>query len=89
MSCPVGVDDARPGCGFRPCGVNGSCSDSGLPWPVESLTSMFTHGSWAHLVGNMVFLAAFGVLVENLLGPVRFLGLYLVAALPQTRSRAG
>lgn len=77
---PHGIDDAASTLGFRPCGVSGSCSDSGLPWPVEAFTSAFTHGSWSHLVGNMVFLVAFGPLVENLLGPVRYLAMYLVAA---------
>jgi membrane associated rhomboid family serine protease len=76
---PAGIDDSVDTVGFRPCGVNGTCSDSGLPWPVESLASMFAHGSWSHLVGNMVFLVAFGLLVENLLGPARYLLLYLLA----------
>ena len=76
---PIGVDEAADTLGFKPCGVNGSCPDTGLPWPVESLTSVFTHGSWSHLVGNMVFLAVFGPVVEDLFGPVRYLAMYVVA----------
>ena len=78
---PHGIDHSVSTLGFRPCGVNGSCSDSGLPWPAEVLFSMFGHGSWSHLVGNMVFLLAFGPLVEELLGPVRYLGTYLLCGL--------
>ncbi len=76
---PTGVDAAADALGFKPCGVNGSCRDTGLPWPVESLTSFFIHGSWSHLVGNMVFLAVFGPVVEDLFGPVRYLAMYVVA----------
>ena len=78
---PQGINSSVGTLGFRPCGVNGSCSDKGLPWPVEVLTSMFAHGSWSHLVGNMVFLLAFGPLVEELFGPVRYLGTYLFCGL--------
>jgi membrane associated rhomboid family serine protease len=43
------------------------------------LTSMFMHASLLHLVGNMVFLVAFGEQLEaNYLGPVRFLIFYLL-----------
>ena len=76
---PTGVDAAADALGFKPCGVNGSCRDTGLPWPVESLTSFFIHGSWSHLVGNMVFLAVFGPVVEDLFGLVRYLAMYVVA----------
>lgn len=76
---PHGINGSVGTLGFRPCGVDGSCSDKGLPWPVEIVTSMFSHGSWSHLVGNMVFLLAFGPLVEGLLGPARYLGTYFLA----------
>lgn len=76
---PVGVDEAADTLGFRPCEVDGSCAATSLPWPVEGLTAMFTHGGWSHIVGNLVFLLAFGPLVEGLLGRWRFLLLYLVS----------
>jgi len=41
------------------------------------LTSMFVHGGPAHLVGNMLFLYIFGRSVEDKLGPLRYLLLYL------------
>lgn len=50
-------------------------------------TSMFLHGGWLHLGGNMLYLWIFGKGVESALGPARYLALYLicgvVAALTQ------
>jgi membrane associated rhomboid family serine protease len=40
------------------------------------LTSMFLHGGWLHLAGNMLFLWLFGASVERALGSRRFLTLY-------------
>ena len=45
------------------------------------LTSMFLHGGWLHLIGNMWTLWIFGDNVEDRLGHGRFLGLYLVSGL--------
>ena len=42
-------------------------------------TSMFLHGGWLHLLGNMVFLWIFGDNVEDRLGHLRFLLFYIVA----------
>jgi len=42
------------------------------------LTSMFLHGGWMHLIGNMWILWIFGDNVEDRLGRLGFLGLYLV-----------
>jgi rhomboid family protein len=43
------------------------------------LTSMFVHGGWAHLIGNMIYLWIFGDNVEDRLGHLRYLVLYLLA----------
>jgi membrane associated rhomboid family serine protease len=55
---------------------------------VSVFTSMFVHGSFAHLGGNMLFLWIFGDNVEDRLGHGRFLAFYLmcgfVAAISQT-----
>ena len=40
-------------------------------------TSMFLHGSWMHLIGNMVFLGVFGNNIEDTLGKARYLVFYL------------
>lgn len=45
------------------------------------LTSMFLHGGWLHLIGNMWFLWIFGDNVEDMLGGPRFFVFYLLAGL--------
>ena len=45
------------------------------------LTSMFMHGSWAHLGGNMLFLWIFGDNIENRQGHSRYLIFYLVCGI--------
>ncbi len=45
------------------------------------LTSMFLHGGWMHLIGNMWYLWIFGDNVEDRLGKLRFLVFYLLAGL--------
>src|SRR5882724_7630630 len=42
------------------------------------VTSMFLHGGWMHLIGNMWFLWVFGSHLENALGSAKFLFLYLL-----------
>jgi membrane associated rhomboid family serine protease len=48
-----------------------------LPFWSTLLTSMFLHGGWAHLGGNMLYLWIFGDNVEKRLGHGRFLAFYL------------
>jgi membrane associated rhomboid family serine protease len=43
------------------------------------ITSMFLHGGWLHLIGNMLFLWVFGRNVEDLIGSPAFLAFYLLA----------
>lgn len=45
---------------------------------VPMFTSMFLHGGWMHLLGNMLFLWVFGGAVEEALGHLQYLGFYLV-----------
>jgi rhomboid family protein len=45
------------------------------------LTSMFLHGGWMHLIGNMVYLWIFGDNVEDRLGHGRYLTFYLLTGL--------
>jgi len=49
--------------------------------PMSLLTSMFLHGGWLHLVGNMWFLWIFGDNVEDILGRGKYLLLYLLCGL--------
>src|SRR6476469_8209422 len=72
---------------FYPCTVNGSCHGP-EPWGVSWITSMFMHGSWGHILGNMLFLVIFGKNVEDAFGSLRYLLFYFaggfVAILTQT-----
>jgi len=53
------------------------------PSPIQLtlLTSMFMHGGWLHLLGNMLFLFIFGDNVEHAMGRLKFVGFYLIAGL--------
>jgi membrane associated rhomboid family serine protease len=44
---------------------------------ITLLTSMFMHASWMHIIGNMVYLWAFGREIEDAMGGLRFLVFYL------------
>jgi len=67
---------------YQPCEVVSSCPPGaavGHSWPVTAFTSMFMHGSWLHIIGNMLFLWIFGNNVEDAMGRVRFLVFYLAS----------
>lgn len=49
---------------------------AGHHW-ITILTAMFMHGSWSHILGNMVFLWAFGPEIEDSMNPPRYLVFYL------------
>jgi len=52
------------------------------PFNMLSLfTSMFLHGGWLHLIGNMLYLWVFGRNIEDLIGGGKFLVFYLVCGL--------
>ena len=53
---------------------------SGHDW-ITILTAMFLHGSWSHILGNMVFLWAFGPEIEDSMNRLRYLGFYLAGGL--------
>src|SRR5947209_8210032 len=72
--------------GYYPCSLHGPCEaiqiggtvvTHHLSWWEGTFTSMFMHGSWEHIIGNMLFLWIFGNNVEDALGRVRFLFWYL------------
>ena len=53
---------------------------SGHHW-ITILTAMFMHGSWSHIIGNMIFLWAFAPEIEDVMGRGRYLVFYLVGGL--------
>ena len=64
---------------FFPCEVENTCRTVGQSWEVTAVSSMFMHGSWLHILGNMLFLWIFGNNVEDALGHVGFFFWYLAA----------
>jgi membrane associated rhomboid family serine protease len=53
---------------------------SGHHW-ITVFTAMFMHGSWSHIIGNMIFLWAFGPEIEDAMGRDRYLLFYLAGGL--------
>jgi membrane associated rhomboid family serine protease len=52
-----------------------------LPYWSTLITSMFLHGGWMHLGGNMLYLWIFGDNIERAMGGARFLLFYLVCGI--------
>jgi membrane associated rhomboid family serine protease len=73
---------------YYPCAVVSSCVPPAtlreVSWVEGAFTSMFMHGGWGHLLGNMLFLWIFGNNVEDAMGKVRFLLFYLCGGLAAT-----
>jgi membrane associated rhomboid family serine protease len=53
----------------------------GSPGWYTLLTSMFMHGGWFHILGNLWFLSVFGDNVEDAMGPVRFALFYVICGI--------
>ena len=67
--------------GTYPCELTHVCTGApGLGW-ASLVTSMFMHGGWEHIIGNMVFLWVFGNNIEDVMGHVRFAVFYLVCGI--------
>jgi len=67
----------------KPCGrfSSGLCHDAGVTSPARfstatPFTSIFLHGGWLHLVGNMLFLLLCGPYVEDVYGRLLFAALF-------------
>jgi rhomboid family protein len=71
---------------FYPCTVNNTCQGP-EPWGVSWITAMFLHGSWDHILGNMLFLAVFGKNVEDAFGAVRYLFFYFAGGFAATMTQ--
>ena len=75
---------------FYACSLEGDChlAHATLPWGVSWFTSMFLHGSWDHILGNMLFLAIFGKNVEDAFGHLRYLAFYIAGGFAATALQA-
>jgi len=72
---------------YQPCEVVSRCPPGaavGESWDVTWLTSMFMHGGWLHIIGNMLFLWIFGNNIEDAMGKIRFLAFYLLSGIAAT-----
>jgi membrane associated rhomboid family serine protease len=54
---------------------------------ITVFTSMFMHASWGHIIGNMVFLWAFGPQIEDEMGPWRYGIFYLLGGVAATAAQ--
>ncbi|MBM4042533.1 MAG: rhomboid family intramembrane serine protease [Planctomycetes bacterium] len=92
-----GLGDFLKGYGLRPARVFAGAAPEAVPlavpWRPEQrqvhsvpvwltfFTSMFLHGGWMHLLGNMWYLWIFGDNVEDRMGHIKFLVFYLLCGL--------
>jgi membrane associated rhomboid family serine protease len=73
--------------GAIPCDITGAdpsaeaCPSQDTAWPLTLLTSMFMHGGWLHLGGNMLFLWIFGNNIEDSMGRPRFVAFYVLGGI--------
>ena len=74
------TQSVRPGTGFS-MGDGLTCLVDPGREPFHVLTSMFLHGSWMHLIGNMWFLWLFGNNIEDSMTRPRFVIFYLLCGL--------
>lgn len=62
--------------------------DARLPAAVTILTAMFLHGSFWHLIGNMLYLWVFGGRIERAMGHARFLLFYILSGVAAAMTMA-
>ncbi|HEU5049155.1 MAG TPA: rhomboid family intramembrane serine protease [Gemmatimonadales bacterium] len=71
-----------------PISPESACVLGGHPVWYAPLTSMFLHGGWFHLIGNMWFLWVFGNNVEDSMGRLRYVVFYLLCGLAAAATQA-
>ncbi|HMD52119.1 MAG TPA: rhomboid family intramembrane serine protease [Solirubrobacteraceae bacterium] len=85
LTAPASGDGSTVACQaapFRAAQPGVSATVNGAPSTAETVpTSLFLHGSFLQIFGNMFFLAIFGPTIEDSLGRVRFLAFYLLGGL--------
>ncbi len=74
------LGNLQPGSGFR-ISETLVCIISTDNYTYSLISSMFMHGGWLHIIGNMWFLWVFGDNVEDIMGSVRFVFFYVLCGL--------
>lgn len=59
-----------------------------IPAVMTLFTSMFLHGGWMHLIGNMLYLWVFGNNIEDVMGHARFVVFYVLCGVVAALSHA-
>jgi membrane associated rhomboid family serine protease len=67
--------------GLVPAALFGGGGVGAIPAPLTVITSMFLHGNFMHVFGNMIFLFVFGDDIEEVLGHWRFLVFYFACGI--------
>lgn len=78
ITWPGALNEAAIIATFEQWGMVPARLSAGGGWP-QVFSAMFLHAGWFHLIGNMLFLWIFGDNIEDALGHLRFLGVYLAA----------
>ena len=78
--CNLGAIPAELTGSFNMNTQQGPCPTGGLGWPAL-FTSMFSHGSWMHLIGNCWMRWSFGDNIEDSMGHLRFLACFILTGL--------
>ncbi len=93
ISLPVGPDKtfvfqygAIPALVFGQAGLPET--DVAIPAYATLITSMFLHGGWMHLIGNMLYLWVFGNNIEDAMGHAKFALFYLTCGIVAALSHA-
>ncbi|HYO75295.1 MAG TPA: rhomboid family intramembrane serine protease [Thermoanaerobaculia bacterium] len=65
--------------GYIPARLHAPAAFNYAPWEVgiTLVTSLFLHGGFVHLIGNLIYLWVFGGAIEHVMGPVRFFFFYV------------
>ena len=89
---PVGPDELVGGLGLIPAVLFGyETLPAGYPFVpawMTLATNIFLHGSWFHLIGNMLFLWVFGDNVEDAMGHMRFLVFFVLCGVVASLTHA-
>ncbi len=74
--------------GFKPASLFNSFENPSFPPLLTLITSIFMHGGWMHLIGNMMYLVIFADNIEDVFGTKKFIVFYFLAGVFASLSQA-